>query len=296
MTDKIELSEAQERALRMVFRYTHGNSETVRGSNHWNDDGRSPRIPTGILKALATKGLVERAWRSEYFITDDGCRHLQELNGMGGGTEMPQFKLGDTVVFQDYGGKMEEGTIFAMDVPETFSRFYDIQKPNGDISLSIAEHHILDKQASEAAHDEYAGSLDALVGDLAEARDKVVSVKEAYEKALAKHPELAALQQSLKAVKEAEQQAYDALASAAVEAFKETGDKQPHEKVTIKLMTRREYDYDAAEVWAQNNARYMLVLDTKQFENALKSGLTLDFVTTTEEPKAYIAKDLSDNG
>lgn len=152
----------------------------------------------------------------------------------------------------------------------------------------------LDDQASKAAHDEFEHSIDALVLELASCRNDTEMAKVRLEAELAKHPEIAKWQAAVKEANEWEQRAYDALTAAAVEVFTETGDKQPHPHVTIKMMTTIDYDPVKALHWAQDNARYLLVLDTKQFDRTMRGVVNVpDFVTRAEQPKAFIDKDLS---
>jgi hypothetical protein len=130
--------------------------------------------------------------------------------------------------------------------------------------------------------------------DLAAARKAAKLAKEAYEAELAKYPQLAKYQELMKLEREREQEAYDALASAAVQVYAETGDKQPHQHVKIDMMTRVEFDPMVALEWAKTEARYLLVLDEKRFKSdMLKAKIVPTFVKRDKEPKAKIAKDLS---
>jgi len=139
-------------------------------------------------------------------------------------------------------------------------------------------------------------SLDVLVDDLAAARKATQLAKEAYEAELAKYPQLAKYQELMKLEREREQGAYDALASAAVEVYAETGDKRPHSHVNINMMKRLEYDPATALEWAKTEARYLLILDEKRFKSGmLKAKIVPEFITRHEEPQAKIDKDLDND-
>ena len=80
--------------------------------------------------------------------------------------------------------------------------------------------------------------------------------------------------------------------SVALAEFAVNHDKHPHPAITIKMMTRLNYDQDAAKSYSIAHLPNALKLDTRAFEKAAKA-LDLDFVTITEEPTAAIDSDLS---
>lgn len=271
MNETIKLTETLERALRMA-QSSHVGSllDNVHGNT---------------INALVRRGLLEKVMKDlsgwtgiGYHITEAGTRYLKELDGMGGGSLEDQIDA-----------EMDKQMQFAR---ETKGLQGIIDEPRDIDADTEFWKHVKD------FHQEYGlmtpdYDLNEYVKTLRESRERHAELKAEYEAELAKHPELAQLAERVKAGKEAEQLAYQALAGAATEIFEASGDKQPHPHVKVKVHTAYDYNYDRAEVWAMNEARYMLTLDVKQFENALKSGLKLDFVTISEQPKAYIDKDLS---
>lgn len=79
----------------------------------------------------------------------------------------------------------------------------------------------------------------------------------------------------------------------AVQIYAETGSKQPHAGVGIRVTTKLAYSRAAALEWAQHH-RIALALDTKAFEGLAKaSPNTFPIVTFTQEPTATIAADLT---
>lgn len=80
----------------------------------------------------------------------------------------------------------------------------------------------------------------------------------------------------------------------ALASFQATGDKNPGPGVSIRMMTRLEYNLNLARLWAQDH-RMFLTLDTKTFEKFVKSGGAdqVPFVNVIQEPSIAIAVDLS---
>jgi len=81
--------------------------------------------------------------------------------------------------------------------------------------------------------------------------------------------------------------------STAEEHYNGTGEKEAWAGVKIKLYTVVEYDVKEAEQWAKENAPYMLLLNHHAFEKAAKVNLTGMVATVKKEPRATIARDLS---
>lgn len=79
----------------------------------------------------------------------------------------------------------------------------------------------------------------------------------------------------------------------ALAAYGETGDKTPHPAVKIKMFTVLDYlSYDALD-YAREHLPKVLKLHKQAFEKAARV-LELDFVAITQEPRATIARDLSE--
>lgn len=81
------------------------------------------------------------------------------------------------------------------------------------------------------------------------------------------------------------------LKSAVLEVYKETKEKEPIDKVKVKIFTNLEYDDAEVLEWCKTNATALLKVDTKTFEKtAVKMNAP---VTEKDDPKCTIAKDLS---
>lgn len=79
----------------------------------------------------------------------------------------------------------------------------------------------------------------------------------------------------------------------AVGIYAKTGDKAPHGAVKIKIYTVLDYGPADALDYAREHLPQALKLVKRTFEQAAKV-LELDFVTITQEPRATIARDLSE--
>lgn len=79
----------------------------------------------------------------------------------------------------------------------------------------------------------------------------------------------------------------------ACEHWDGTGEREPWPGVKVKLYTVVDYDRKEAELWARENAPYMLLLNHSAFEKAAKVNLTGLVATLRKEPRATIARDLS---
>lgn len=78
-----------------------------------------------------------------------------------------------------------------------------------------------------------------------------------------------------------------------LEGYEATGAKRPHPAAQIKLFTVLDYDYEAAVEFCQAAYPQGIKLDKRTFEKAARA-LSLPFVTVTKEPRASIARDLSE--
>ncbi len=76
-----------------------------------------------------------------------------------------------------------------------------------------------------------------------------------------------------------------------LQAYQETGNKQPVEGVGVKIFRKLLYNQDEAKDWCLEH-RVALKLDTPVFEK-LAQAEKLSFVTHIEEPRAQIASNLS---
>ena len=81
---------------------------------------------------------------------------------------------------------------------------------------------------------------------------------------------------------------------AALAAFQATGDKHPFPGVEVKVFTTLTYDPRDALLWAEEH-RVALQLDKRTFEGIARgpTGKSMEFLHTSEEPRAQIASDLS---
>jgi hypothetical protein len=76
-----------------------------------------------------------------------------------------------------------------------------------------------------------------------------------------------------------------------IEAYNETGDKQPAYGVGVKVIKILDYDIKEAYEWAIRH-NMATILDVKNFEKVAKAS-PLEFVTYGEKLTATIATDLS---
>lgn len=79
----------------------------------------------------------------------------------------------------------------------------------------------------------------------------------------------------------------------ALTAYRETGDKAPHPAIKIKDFTVLDYNDGEALDYARVYIPRAVKLVKRKFEQAAKV-LEPDFVTITKEPRATIARDLSE--
>lgn len=80
----------------------------------------------------------------------------------------------------------------------------------------------------------------------------------------------------------------------ALDEFKATGTKKPHESVQVQFYSIvKEYNEAAAREWCFQNFRPALTMDTKTFEKAVKDGQIPDSIAQSDvEPRVKIATKL----
>jgi len=104
------------------------------------------------------------------------------------------------------------------------------------------------------------------------------------------------LEQRREYLKTAKADVTDAEASvrrAAVETFRKTGNTKPHPAVKVKIYVLLDYEPADALDYAREHLPAALKLDKRTFERAAKV-VVMDFVATRQEPRATIARDLSE--
>jgi len=74
--------------------------------------------------------------------------------------------------------------------------------------------------------------------------------------------------------------------------FAETGSKEPHPAVKIKMYAILEYNDKDAIDYAREHLPEALKLDKRTFKKAAQA-IAMDFVAILQEPRATIARDLS---
>lgn len=142
-------------------------------------------------------------------------------------------------------------------------------------------------------------TLDAALNDLARVRDQLTTVEAAYsEMETAFKIEAAPVRQRRDALRQDEAAAYGAVTAAAFEAFNTTGDHKPDDDVSIRIITRVDYDAPALIAWAAANGYLHLLkisVDEKALETALKAGHPdglSAFARLVTEPKPYVSTKL----
>ena len=142
-----------------------------------------------------------------------------------------------------------------------------------------------------------------LVRRLAEARDNITEYQErlADVKLAIAESELglvqASYEESLKNAKAWEVEVRAALDQAVLEAF--DGNKRPHPAITVKEMTKHEYDPSVAFAWAgtfpweQTKLQSPIVLDQKLLEKAFAKIGAPEFVKVLTVKQVTVASDLS---
>lgn len=132
---------------------------------------------------------------------------------------------------------------------------------------------------------------------LAQLRQEVAEIKEEVDKAqadleaTAEWQRIASIKEQLKQRQDAQAEAEDHIRYLALMEWENDGNKHPHPAITIKTMTRLDYDQEAAKSYSIAHLPNALKLDTRAFEKAAKV-LGLDFVIITNHPQATIATDL----
>jgi hypothetical protein len=85
-----------------------------------------------------------------------------------------------------------------------------------------------------------------------------------------------------------------AVRKAALDDFRQNGERAVYAGVSVKLFTKVDYDPKAMRDWAKANMTSLLSLDRQATELAAKAGILDDApVTVTKEPRVQIATDLS---
>ena len=87
------------------------------------------------------------------------------------------------------------------------------------------------------------------------------------------------------------QQAEDELRTAALVAYKDSGNKNPATGISIKIYHICQYDVLKAREWAVVAAPAMMVLDTKLFEK-LAPDMPGAPIAVIDNPKVMLAKEL----
>ena len=107
--------------------------------------------------------------------------------------------------------------------------------------------------------------------------------------------EHAALIRSIKDRKEQIADKTSALKDRAVQAYTETGVKNLHDAVGIRVYKVAQYDTNAARAWAQEKRPDLIVLDAKGYEKVLKSTARDPEMPgdVIEDPRATLSGDLS---
>lgn len=139
--------------------------------------------------------------------------------------------------------------------------------------------------------------INLMIRDLAESRrwtqlhqEQVAAIK----KAIAETElgaELERLEELVRTDKQSEIDARAILDQLVLASF--DGNKHPHPAITVKELTKLDYDPKQAREWADTNLRSALVLDAKRFEKAILATEAPDFVTVRKEQQVTVASDLS---
>jgi hypothetical protein len=144
--------------------------------------------------------------------------------------------------------------------------------------------------------------LPAMVKALAQARecaDYAASCVSAQEAVLAETQEYQFLQAYKKTLTDARDHvaALDAaVRKAALDDFRQNGEKAVYAGVSVKMFSRAEYEPAQLRDWLLDHQSYraLLTVDGKKAEALAVKGLMLDApITITKEPRVQIATDLS---
>jgi|GEM_PF-2438046 len=136
-----------------------------------------------------------------------------------------------------------------------------------------------------------------LAKTVAERRQGIVAAKELTLRAESLMQETTAgrafqlYSKQLEQVGESLSDAEDQLKSAVLELYEETKEKKPINGVEIKIVKTMTYISAIVLAWCRKNAPTLLIVNKKPFEKtAVEMGAP---VKVKQEPKCYIAKDLS---
>ncbi len=132
-----------------------------------------------------------------------------------------------------------------------------------------------------------AEQINAVVEARGKAKEMAEKKKALYDDFISKHTEF--FTDVVVAATEASG-AEDKLREMAIGEYRKTLDKAVAPGVGIRVMTKLDYDAEAALIWAMHH-ELALKLDTTKFEKIAKTE-NLPFVITTEEPTATIATEL----
>jgi len=139
-------------------------------------------------------------------------------------------------------------------------------------------------------------NYDTALTDLAKARACIEQFKaemNAMVKVVSDSPNYIEAQRAYEESKAVAAQIEEEIRKSALEGYTATGEKNPHEKVTVKVFKVFSV-IDPARVlaWVKNNLADALVVDGKKVESyATKIG-PVDGTALTEEPRAQIATKL----
>ena len=137
-------------------------------------------------------------------------------------------------------------------------------------------------------------TLEQLIGDVAASRAALVRVSAwLYEQRVSWEASVADSIVREYALAEQVKEDEAALRAATLEAYRETGNKKPHEGVAVRIITKLNYEPEEAVAWAmQHRHTDLLALNKSAFE-AVARVLKLDFVDIEEEPQATISTTLA---
>lgn len=137
-----------------------------------------------------------------------------------------------------------------------------------------------------------------LIRDLAIARENKARVKDAMkamQDELTSSPEYKSLISLLSETVQTEIECFTIVKEAAMTEYEKTGEKHPHEAITIKEYSRNEIlDYEKAREWCFTNLRPALSLDEKAFIDMAKKGrIPEDLIKSYSEFLATVSQDLT---
>lgn len=135
--------------------------------------------------------------------------------------------------------------------------------------------------------------LYALVSDMAKAMNDLKDAEQVRDDILAEIPQLKSAEERIAYLKKKIDEFDQWIREKAISLYGETGERELHPAVVIKIYKGILYDETKALEWAKENAPIWVkeTLDTKEFEKWAKSQDDLpDFVIVEEDPKPNISK------